>query len=214
MSGLIDPNVDNPKKQEGKELPLYQHAGHSYVTGRPDADVWYDFIHGSEEAFGEIYESNFEILVRLGKQFSLDKEVIRDAIQDFFIDLRERRANLSGINCIRPYLLKSFRRRLLDLKKRNEKRKSQLEHFMNLQFTVIPSSEKVIADREIESEKSIKLTQSIKKLSNNQREAIYYLYFEDMSYKEIQQVMGMKYVRSVRNLVYKALDQLKKVYLQ
>ena len=183
-----------------------------YLTGRNDKEVWMSFIQGSEEAFADIYQNHFESLVRLGNQFSLSKELIRDAIQDFFIDLRERRSNLSSIECIKPYLLKSFRRRLLDLKKKQEKRQSRLNDFYNIHFTVTPSAEKLISDSELANEKYLRLNQAIKQLTVNQREAIYYLYFENMSYKEIQQVMNMKYVRSVRNLIYKALDQLKQHY--
>ena len=205
-------NNKHPKK--GTKVALYRPVHKAYRHNQSEKEIWADFVRGSEEAFIEIYETYFEVLVRLGRQFLLSKEIVQDAIQDFFIDLREKRANLSRIEYIRPYLIKSFRRRLLALKKSQEKNRSVMEGFYGIQFLTTPSIEKVISEREIELERSGRLNKAIKKLSVHQREALYYLYFEGMSYKDIRQVMGLKYVRSVRNLVYKALDKLRKAYLQ
>lgn len=205
--------MNNKNSKKGSEVALYRSAHRTYGHAQPEKEIWADFLKGSEAAFSEIYETYFEVLVRLGSQFLLSKEMIQDAIQDFFIELREKRANLSRIEHIKPYLIKSFRRRLLALKKNQERNRSNMEEFYGIQFLTTPSREKVIAEREMELERCSRLYEAIKKLSVHQREAIYYLYFEDMSYKDIRQIMGLKYVRSVRNLVYKALNKLRKAYL-
>ena len=206
--------VDNKNSKKGPEVVLYSPVNRASRCNRSEKEVWADFVKGSDEAFCEIYRTYFEVLVRLGRQFLLSKEVIQDAVQDFFIELREKRANLSRIERIRPYLIKSFRRRLIVLKKSRERNGSGLEDFYAIQLLTTPSREKVISEKEMELERFGRLDNAIKKLSVNQREAIYYLYFEGMSYKDIRQVMGLKYVRSARNLVYKALDKLRKAYLQ
>ncbi|WKN45703.1 RNA polymerase sigma factor [Tunicatimonas pelagia] len=181
-------------------------------SDRPDEVIWNDFINGSDVAFTEIYDAYFDSLVRLGQQFNLNNEIIKDAIQDFFIDLRDHRKRLTSIQHIRPYLLKSFRRKLLKVKKRQEKSKSSLADFHHLHFSVTPSREKTMLESEQLEEQAARLNKAIQKLSRHQKEAIYYLYFENMSYQEIQQVMGMKYIRSARNLIYQALNRLRKAY--
>ena len=56
------------------------------------------------------------------------------------------------------------------------------------------------------------LKKSFEKLPNNQRKALYLFYYEDYSYKEVAEFMGMTNIKSARNLMYKAINNLKKSF--
>ncbi len=62
---------------------------------------------------------------------------------------------------------------------------------------------------QLETEQKQRLAESMKKLTPRQREAIYYFYYENMTYTEIQDLMGFSQVQGIRNLIYRALNQLK-----
>ena len=57
-----------------------------------------------------------------------------------------------------------------------------------------------------------KLNQCLEQLTDRQKEAIYYYYFENFSYEQIKDIMGMHQIRSARNLIYRALAALRKSF--
>ncbi len=154
-----------------------------------DLSLWNRFKEGDEEAFVQIYQEHFTPLFRYGSQFTLDRELIKDTIQDLFIDLRNRRSSLS-ISKIKPYLFISFKRRLiLDLKKHGRLSYTS-ENLEGYNFEVQISSErKMIQDHEQMAD-SARLKASISHLTLRQREVIYYYYFENLSYTDIKQIMS------------------------
>lgn len=169
--------------------------------------LWSRFKNGDESAFIKIYKTYFKVLYNYCLQFDAPKEVIEDSIQDFFIQLREKHKNLSDTDNIKAYLLKSIRRRMLSL---NSKQKFKVEYGGHSNLSVVPSAE----DRLIQSQtsKSIKtqIDKGLSRLSSKQREVIYYFYFEDLSYAAIQQILGYSSPKIVRNLLYKAINSLRK----
>ncbi|MEQ9287163.1 MAG: sigma factor-like helix-turn-helix DNA-binding protein [Cyclobacteriaceae bacterium] len=54
-----------------------------------------------------------------------------------------------------------------------------------------------------------KLNHAREYLTKRQKQAIYYFYYEDLSYEEVSEIMGLNNVKSTRNLVYKAINILK-----
>ena len=56
-----------------------------------DADMWAEFIGGSKTAFDFLYDKYFSLLYGYGMQFCTDKSLIKDCIQDLFIELWSKR---------------------------------------------------------------------------------------------------------------------------
>lgn len=173
-----------------------------------DLSLWNRFQEGDEEAFVQIYEENFAPLFRYGSQFTLDRELIKDTIQDLFVDIRNRRSSLS-ISKIKPYLFISFKRRLIQDLKKHDRLSYTSENLEGYNFDVQISTErKMILDHEKMMDRA-RLKTSISNLTDRQREVIYYYYFENLSYNDIKQIMSFDDVKSVRNLLYKALKALR-----
>jgi len=179
------------------------------ITGLPEPDLksWQLLKEGDEAAFITIYKYYFEILFRYGSQFTQDQHIIQDGIQELFIDLRRNRQNLSSTTSIKKYLFKSFKNKIFYLLKKEKalKVRHQKADYFQLEISV----EERLIDQQLTREKKEKLQRALEKISGRQREAIYYFYFENMSYQEIAEVMDLSHVKSARNLVYEALKLLK-----
>ncbi|MCL4483994.1 MAG: hypothetical protein M1445_15515, partial [Bacteroidetes bacterium] len=59
-----------------------------------DKELWIDFISGNNDAFKTIYEKYFPELFKYGCYFSDDEDLVKDCIQDLFINLFNYRLKL------------------------------------------------------------------------------------------------------------------------
>ncbi|SMD37283.1 RNA polymerase sigma factor, sigma-70 family [Reichenbachiella faecimaris] len=183
----------------------------SIFDSRSDGEIWREFKNYNESAFIFIYSKYFNVLYQYASQFTHDRELIKDAIQDLFIELRKSRTNLSATNSIKRYLFKSIRRKVLYYKgKRKTIRLSnEVEGY---QFSFVFSHEQKLIERQLSDEKLERLNAALTHLTSRQREAVYHFYYEGLSYTDISEVMDLRNVKSARNLIYKALGELKEFF--
>ncbi|MCC5936610.1 MAG: sigma-70 family RNA polymerase sigma factor [Lunatimonas sp.] len=173
----------------------------------PDKDLWQMFKKGNESAFISLYQTYFESLFSYGKKLTKNEALLKDAIQDLFIYLRANRATVGDVENIKFYLFKSLKNRILKEEKKWYKYIHPIEADFDLEFH--PSPEQVLISRQIDENQVLKINQALGQLSARKKEAIYYLYFEGMDYTQVQHLMNMSNVKSARNLIYKALKQLR-----
>ena len=174
---------------------------------KDDAATWEAFKSGNESAFIHIYETYFDPLFIFGCQFTKDREIVKDAIQDMFIALRRSRKNLGSTNSIKFYLFKCIKRRIV---KELDHWSHQVEGFSGeLPFAFTFSHEQVLINRQLDDEKAAILNKAIQALSPRKREVIYYFYYEGLDYQQIAEIMQLDHVKSARNLVYKAVNFLR-----
>lgn len=196
----------NIRKNKGAEPPALRGDAVPYPTS--DLVIWREFKGGSEVAFNYIYREYFDTLFGYALQFTHDQELIKDLIQDFFIDLREKRERLGDTDSIKYYLFKSLRRKITRYLSKNKVLLTSSE--LSQTFQVVLSHEAILINQQLTQEKSDQLQEAFAKLSPKKREAIYHVFYENLSYKETASIMGLMNVKSVRNLIYKALDNLRK----
>lgn len=173
-----------------------------------DVDLWEAFKKGDEGAFIRIYNTYFEALCDFGVQY-VSLNIVEDAVQDLFIDLRKKRHKLPRIkNTIRLFLFQCLKRRILNiLKKENEMGK---ENIHDLRFGITPCHESVIILNQDQQIKLQKLDKALASLSERQREAVYYYFYKGMTYEEVQELLDFKDIKSARNLIYKVVGTLRK----
>jgi RNA polymerase sigma factor (sigma-70 family) len=175
-----------------------------------DDKIWRKFKLGDEGAFVYIYEKYFDGLVIFSYQFTQDRELIKDTIQDLFIYLRDKRSNLSDTNSIKRYLYKSCRNNLI----RSLKQMHVNEPLADLEkgfFLPTGSSEDNLINQQVLKTKERSLKNAIANLSVREREIIYLFYFENLDYQQIAELIGYQEVKSVRSLLYKAIKKLRKL---
>ena len=191
------------------------HLLNDYIKSEDSFDehkIWNEFRSGDEVAYVKIYEYSFDILLQFGSQFCNNIGLIEDTIQDIFIDLRVKRENLPEIKySLKCYLIRVFRNKLIRYLDR-EKWLSKLHKTSTFHaFKFTKSSEQILIASQDCDEQLFRLEKATKSLTCKEREAIYYYYYLNMSYGETKDILGLKSIKSARNLVYRALKHLRKI---
>lgn len=183
--------------------------GIDFFDGKPDGQIWKSFKNGNEAAFNYIYKQYFYELFAYGARFTDKKETIKDAIQDIFIEMRNSASRLSDTDSIKFYLFKALRYKILFLLKKESKFKLIQDFSHGFYFDIELSYESRLIQQYISEENKQKLEKAFNALSNREREAMYYFYYQGMTYEEVAEVMELKSAKQVRNLIYKCLKVLR-----
>lgn len=179
-----------------------------FPYGRSDKDIWGMFKNGHEGAFKYIYETYYSHLHKFGHRITSDSDLVKDCIQDTFIELRNGK-KIADVDSIKFYLLKTLKNKLQKALKRQHSlvyfsRQESFEH-----FDVELSEEVKLINLQMDEENKKQIRYLLSKLTKKQKQALYYFYYEDLSYKEIAALMDLSHVRSARNLIYKALSSIR-----
>lgn len=172
-----------------------------------DKQLWMDFASGKNEAFKAIYEKYFPELFKYGCYFSDDEDLVKDCIQDLFVNLHYYRSKLKLTDKIRPYLIASLKQNIFKKLRSISEGKKKLISIENLSFDY-----SFVEDTEENSddEKFALLQNVMNELTPRQREAIYLKYVTGLSYEELSAAMNLSYQAS-RNLISHAMERLRKV---
>ena len=170
-------------------------------------EVWTRFRTGNRAAFGEIYEAFIDSLFAYGNKLTRDRELIKDCIQDIFIDLQRLNPDLNHPEYIEFYLFKSLKNAILHRFKENKKTDSlpiQEMAVFGLQFNIEQDDFDPESDRlRIEKLKSILQT-----LDPQKKELLFLKFTTGLNYSEIGQLLEMN-PDTVKKQVYRTLDHLR-----
>lgn len=173
----------------------------SYLSER-----WSQFCAGDKSAFGDLVDQNFNALYHYGTRFVADRDMIKDCIQDLFLEIWEKREKLDHIVAIKPYLFQSLRNNLIYRLKKQSR-------FSNLspdeeQFSHDITPELQWITNETDALNSSRLVNGIEQLPKRQREALYLKYYEDLSHEEIAGIMGLQR-QAVANYIHYGIVKLR-----
>lgn len=167
-----------------------------------DSCLWDEFRSGDDQAFVEIYRKFVDVLYRYGLKFTADDQLVKDCVQELFIDLYERRGNLGESDNIKFYLLVSLKRRLIKILRSKNIYSSLSQE--DIPFLIVYSPE----DENLREEQIKLMNQTLNELTPRQKEAIYLRFMNGLSYEEICEIMAMNY-QSVRNLIFRAEEKMR-----
>lgn len=175
-----------------------------------DADLWQKFKSGEDAAFGLIFRTHYQAIFNYGLKFNSNSELVEDCIQELFLELWKNKASISQTDSIKPYLLKSIRRKIIKQSNTNSKLRKLFNNVLpkEYEFEVIFSPEYQLIHSQMSEEKVKKLQTMLDSLPTRQKEVLYLIFYQDMSYEEIGQIMSMNY-QSARNLVHRAIKLLR-----
>ncbi|MEP4534585.1 MAG: sigma-70 family RNA polymerase sigma factor [Cyclobacteriaceae bacterium] len=170
--------------------------------------IWAKFRSGDRNAFERIYKSYFPELYRYGMAIAMNEAVVKDSIQQLFLDLWQYRTNLSDVQKLGSYLLKSLRSKIFKIEKEiNKPKKGLTPEKLDLEF--LPSHEKILIDAQEREFNENQLKLVVNDLPIRQREVILLIFFENKSYEEVSELMSMN-VQSVYTLVWRGISTLRK----
>ncbi|MDR2118070.1 MAG: sigma-70 family RNA polymerase sigma factor [Tannerellaceae bacterium] len=175
-----------------------------------DQLLWEKFLSGDDKAYACIYRKYVKTLFSYGMQFTPNRELVKDCIQDVFVKIYSHRASLREIEYVKFYLFFSLKNTLLNVfqKDRSSCRMDMEEPVFCTEYHTV--EDRTIADEE-EAEQKEKMRRILDALTPRQKEAIYYRYVEEMELKDICILMDMNY-QSVQNLIQRAVKKLKHTF--
>lgn len=172
--------------------------------------LWSQFKNGDRQSFSLIYQRNIAALINYGLKICDDTTILRDTIQDLFVDLWNSRLNLSDVDSIKFYLFKALRFKLI----RTGKKKiasGDLSAFLQKKENNTDAS---IEDKIIIEEAGAFLSKTLQKavacLTLRQREAIVLRFYHGFTHEQIAELMQLSY-QSVSNLLYSAIERMRDI---
>jgi len=171
----------------------------------PESELWLKFKGGDKRALSHIYTRYFNKLYNYGSRISPDTGLVEDSIQDLFVAFWHKREDLTDVRNIKSYLYKCLRRKIvykLSLKTRQNVT-DDLRHF---EIELCDKSHYL--NQEINREIRLQLSRLVQNLLPKQKEAIFLIYYDELSYEEVASVMNLK-VKTVYNLIHLAISRLR-----
>jgi len=176
-------------------------------SAKSEDSYWKALKTGDTAAFSHVYQNYSGGLYNYGAKFSVDKDLIKDCIQELFVHIWTSRNSIGHPEHIKNYLYKSYRN--LILKKTSRLQTNQpFDETEDYEFNVSLNIEDALINDERSKEISEALQLTISKLTGRQREAIFLKFYEQLSYEEIAEVMGIT-VKASYKLMARSLNFLR-----
>ena len=174
-----------------------------------DLLLWNEYRSGNADAFGALIRVHYSDLFHYGTRFTRDTEMVKDCLQDLFLELWINREAISETSFVKYYLLKALRRKLTRRIGRSRYTGSWEElHFESI-FSGTPTVETSMIREEGMAELARKMRHALAGLSKRQQEVIYLRYYLDADIDEVAEIMSVNR-QSVYNLLHDAIKKLKK----
>lgn len=150
------------------------------------------------------------MLFAYGSKITRDRELVKDCIQDIFLDLQRLNPNLHHPDYIEFYLFKSLKNAIFQRFKENKKTESLPVDEMiifDLQFNI----EQDIFDLESDRLRMEKLKEILQTIDPQKRELLFLKFNTGLNYGEIGQLLNIN-PDTVKKQVYRILDHLRNKY--
>ncbi|MCF2495067.1 RNA polymerase sigma factor [Dyadobacter chenhuakuii] len=197
---VLAAGVNHMESDQNLQNPPYEHNAGSDENAA--LTQWALLQKQDATAFECIYKTYARLLHNYGYRLVADKELVKDTVQDLFVQLWNNAPTLPAVASVKAYLIVALRRELL-------RRITRQRKFVNQEAELAEASAE---DQLIEAQAgemiSDGLSKFIEKLPTRQREIIFLKYYSGLSTEEIAAAMDLT-SGSVYKLVYKALDSLK-----
>jgi RNA polymerase sigma factor (sigma-70 family) len=173
-------------------------------AAKQEAEIWKNLKAGDKNALSYFYTKYLKSLYNYGLKINPDSGLVEDCIQDLFIGLWNSHNQLGDVTHVKSYLYKSLRTKIIY--KLSILSRIPLKDIDSFDFTLSHKSHYIT--QRINSDISDKIRQFVNTLSAKQKEAIFLIYFEELSYEEAALIMDLK-IKSVYNLVHLAIAKLR-----
>ena len=173
-----------------------------------DYDLWSCMRQGDHEAFSKLYHKYFKSLYIYGIRITPRKAIVKDTIQELFIDFWAKSKNVEIPDKVKIYILTSFKYKLLQTiqKTANSKIVSLNDYGDHIRRNYNPQPQ------DVEQVELMKITTFLDHLTRKQKEIIHLKYFENLDNEEISQIADINY-QSVSNLLHRAIKKMRAALL-
>ena len=176
-----------------------------------DTELLLQLQQHNEQALVILMRTHYRSLYNYASRFIQDEAVIKDAIQEVFISLWQRRESASSILSLPFYLLGAVKNKVLKTLQRDNRRNEALAADVQYEFASEFPVEKNIIDKQLAEENVQRLKSVISNLSARQREIIYLKFYQQLDHGQIAALMSISQ-QSVYNLLHETIQKLKKCW--
>lgn len=175
-----------------------------------DIMLWSNFRAGDAVAYTNLMRLYTNTMFRYGSRLSTDGALVKDCIQDVFLELWNRRGRINQTPSVKAYLLKALRLRIY-----REQPKWNYAECLNddYHFTIEYNIETQIIAEQSVKEDNEKLEKILNSLPHRQKEILYLRFYENLDQARIAEVMGLNR-QSVYNLLNESLNTLRKYWFR
>lgn len=178
------------------------------VNKAEEYELWNKFKDGDDNALSNLYSKYVNQLYSYGLKISKDEYIVKDCIQETFLNLVDKRQMLLISEKTYLYLFKSLRNKIIE-ELRSNTRKKKIEDSLIFELSSqSQSAEQIIVRSEEENFHKSLIDAAMEGLSDHQREAVFLKYAEDLSYDDIANILDID-IASVRTLIYRTLKKIK-----
>jgi len=190
-----------------KENIANDHSPHPWQIG--DEFLWESFRNGNWDALESIYRTYTKDLFNYGMKICANTELVEDNIQELFVELWNNRKNLNPTSKIKFYLFRALKWKIVRQLKRENKFFSKRKPEEGEVIIQVQPFESHLLHEQAANERKAQLAEAMKKLPQRQKEIVHLLFFEELTYQEIAEIMNIR-VRSVYVTAARALASLRK----
>lgn len=165
---------------------------------------------GNKLAMEKLYRKHYALLLNFGLKYYADRDLIKDCIQEVFVNCLCKPHVLKNVTYVRAWFLASLKNEIFDRLK-SIKPYSSLEDisFSDLSdesFLTYNAAD--LNDDEIRNRKT--LINAFRQLTSNQRMAVFLHYVKGMSHQEVSAYLDMN-AQSSRNLLFRAMSKMRAI---
>ncbi|EDM34981.1 RNA polymerase ECF-type sigma factor [Pedobacter sp. BAL39] len=175
-----------------------------------DRKYWEQMRQGDQKALFELYHLMYFHLIRFGLKVCGDDELVKDCVNQLFLNLWDKRAALPPVEQVKSYLMTSLKHNILDQLSDLDKTNAALLNMVAEEAHAELSYEDIIINVQHDDQLKRKLELAIAQLTPRQMELIRLKFFEDLSYEQIAGVTSQT-VKTAYNTIYDAIKSLRKL---
>lgn len=175
-------------------------------TENSDEDLWESLLTSDKDALYQLYTRFYQPLLFFGLKYKADAPFVKDAINQLFLYIWEKRDRLHVARNVRNYLYTSLRRLLA--------RQGLQEMYVPTDLLeeegqpLVPSREDTWIDEQELAQRSLLMAAAINKLPPRLRQLLLMKYYENLSYEEIADKTSLS-LRTIYNKIHEAITRLR-----
>ncbi len=178
-------------------------------SDRSETALWVRLCEGDAAALEALFRSHYAALYHYGLTLTPRPELVKDAVQDVFAYLWEKRSRLALPQSVKAYLMVSVRRCLVRRLEAERQRNATHESFVDEHAAHgFGASEDAAAGEEATPARQVR--EAFEQIPARMREALYLKVYGGLAHQEIAQVMEIS-PQVARNYVSGALKRLRQL---
>ncbi|MEM8523461.1 MAG: sigma-70 family RNA polymerase sigma factor [Bacteroidota bacterium] len=172
---------------------------------KPSHD-WQEIVAAGEAGFEQVFKNFYGILFALGYRMCANAELVKDALQSFFLYLWEKRFQIKKVENLEAYLKTAFRRKMQEVLKKRRKQNQQKQAVPPQENT--PSYETLLIHFQQEEEQQTQLQKILADLPPQQKKVLEWRFLEGFSYDEIAKKTGRSR-QTIYNQIHNAIKKIR-----